>query len=118
MQLTALERAILGAYHEAYACRGFPDPGQVRAVERELTEKGTFTHLRSKGQSALLPDWECALPNGQGLCVTVDGGQVELGVKLYMVEGRPATLEIFRANGHGWNGKADTWELKTVLLIS
>ena len=99
MQLTDLEHAILGAYHEAYACRGFPDPGQVRAAERELTEKGTFTRLRSKGQPAILPDWDCALPDGRGICVAVDGGAVELGVKLYMVEGRPATLEIFRANG-------------------
>ncbi|MEZ5939618.1 MAG: hypothetical protein R3C52_15575 [Hyphomonadaceae bacterium] len=93
MTFTALERAILRHYHEAYSDRGFPGLEALRVRRREETELGCLVYLQALGRTDL-PDWQCLLPENEALVVELpDGG--ELTADVYISGGKPVLLEIY-----------------------
>ncbi len=117
MSLTSLETAVLERYHAALADKGFPPLKDIRVANRTRTLAGRFVYLQTRG-CAGMEDWICLLPGNERVLVEFDDEEAELHVNLFVHNGRPATLEFYRAGRRPWNGAEKDWRIRTVKTLA
>jgi hypothetical protein len=116
MPWSALERAILSAYHTAWAHRGFPAPEAIRLRKRQRTDLGWFLLLECDRRCEL-PDWDCPLPDDECLMVELTDPASLARVTLIMMDGRPMTLELCRLSGAAWPADPVGWTLSRRTMV-
>ena len=52
------------------------------------------------------------------MLVEFDDAEAELHVNLFVHDGRPATLEFYRAGRRPWNGAETDWRIRTVKTLA
>ncbi len=105
MRPTALEQAILEAYHRAFADRGFPRVESIEVLDRENSGAGRFVGLESSATIAI-EERTCDVP----FHVQMDGVENYLGFVLFLKDGKLDWLEMFTYVG-SWDGEERPWRL-------
>ena len=106
MRPTPLEQAILQAYRDTFATKGFPAVDEIEVTTRENTGAGRFVELNSE-VTTHLEGRTCDLP----LVVNMDGVEHGLGFVLFLDDGKLDMLELFTFTG-SWDGEERAWSLQ------
>ena len=117
MQLTVLEEAILERYREAYAHRGFPAPRDISVWRRERRDAVNSVYLYCREGGLKLPDCRCDLPNDEILQVQRARGRSQIDISVFIVDGRPAAIEMVRQDGRLFPRRLANWRLTTALSV-
>lgn len=105
MRPTALESAVLEAYHREYADRGFPRVDDINVTDRSNSGAGRFTGLDSRARIAI-EGRTCDVP----FQVKMDGVKNYIGFTLFLKDGALDWLEMFTYVGD-WDGEERPWRL-------
>jgi hypothetical protein len=109
LQLTKLEKALLGAFAARFARQGFPQTDDFEVVSRNDTGAGRFTYLKHVGRADL--------PSGQiglGTFSQVDMDGLDCGASFWVevASGQIDHLEIVVNGAQPWSGVETAWIIR------
>lgn len=107
VQLSAMERAVLQAFYEAYAETGFPPPDKVAVRRRENTGGGRYVELDSEA-NLNIEDGYLDLP---GRFIRMSGVPNGLMAIVAVEDSRLAQLEFAVYGEDSWDGEERTWAI-------